>query len=73
MNIFDKEGKPMMIQVSQLKPGSQIHEHKNNGEVDCYEVLDVEPVGRKFQVTFRSMVGIESAVYPADAYLNASH
>ena len=63
----------MMIQVSQLKPGSQIHEHKNNGEIDCYEVLDVEPVGRKFQVTFRSMVGVESAVYPADAYLNASH
>lgn len=72
MGIVDKGGQTMMIKVSQLQPGFQIHEQKDNGEVDRYEVVEVAPVGRKFQVTFRSLLGVESAVYPADAYLNAS-
>ena len=62
----------MMIQVSQLQPGHLVHEHKDNGEVERYEVLRVEPVGRKVEVTFQSQTGEESALYPADAYLNAA-
>jgi len=63
----------MMMQISQLKPGFRVNEQTRNGEIETYEVLDVRSFGRKVEVTFRSLMGMESAVYMADAYLNASH
>ncbi|WP_246542653.1 hypothetical protein [Paludibacterium yongneupense] len=62
----------MIMKISQLKPGFLINEHKNNGDVECFEVVKVKPFGRKVEVTFRSLFGLESALYPADAYLNAA-
>jgi hypothetical protein len=60
------------MKISQLKPGFLVREHKNNGEIDNFEVVTVKPLGRKVEVTFRSLLGLESALYPADAYLNAA-
>ncbi|BEV71566.1 hypothetical protein THUN1379_10480 [Paludibacterium sp. THUN1379] len=62
----------MMMQISQLQPGFRIDEHRDNGEVASFEVTQVRSLGRRVEVTFRSMFGLESAVYMADAYLNAS-
>ncbi|GGY14079.1 hypothetical protein [Paludibacterium paludis] len=62
----------MMMKISQLKPGYQICEQKDNGDIERFEVVRVEPAGRRFEVTFRSLLGLASAVYPADAYLNAA-
>lgn len=62
----------MMMQINQLQPGFRIHEQQNNGDVTQYEVLSVRPFGRRIEVTFRSLFGLESAVYPATACLNAS-
>jgi hypothetical protein len=62
----------MMMKISQLKAGLRICEHKNNGDVQHFEVVKVQPAGRRVEVTFRSGNGMESALYPADAYLYAS-
>lgn len=62
----------MMMQINQLQPGFRIHEQHRNGDVLSFEVLQVRELGRKVEVTFRSLLGLESAVYPATACLNAS-
>ena len=61
----------MMMQISQLQPGFRINEQHDNGDVTSFEVMQVRALGHKVEVTFRSMLGLESAVYRADAYLNA--
>jgi len=58
------------MQVNQLKPGHKITDHKN-GEAIQFEVVQVKPVGRKFEVTFLSRLGLSSAVYPANAFVAA--
>ncbi|WP_293230438.1 hypothetical protein [Paludibacterium sp.] len=62
----------MMMKISQLKPGFRVDEHHDDGRVTSFEVMKVHALGRKVEVTFRSLLGMESAVYLADAYLNAS-
>lgn len=62
----------MMMKISQLKPGFRINEQQRNGDVASFEVLKVNHQGRRVEVTFRSLLGMESAVYPADSCLNAS-
>ncbi|NDV11740.1 hypothetical protein GZH52_02860 [Crenobacter sp. HX-7-9] len=61
------------MKVSQLQPGHEVHEHKDNGEVDRFTVLQVAPAGRMVEVTFDTKGGRESAIYPAEAYLNAAN
>ncbi|TDR79955.1 hypothetical protein [Paludibacterium purpuratum] len=61
----------MMMKISQLRPGFRVDEHHDDGQVTSFEVTQVRELGRKVEVTFRSMLGLESAVYMADAYLNA--
>jgi len=62
----------MMMQINQLQPGFRIHEQQRNGEVTLFEVLRVRSLGHRVEVTFRSLLGLESAIYPATACLNAS-
>ncbi|MCL6264712.1 hypothetical protein [Craterilacuibacter sp. RT1T] len=61
----------MMMKISELKAGLRISERKNNGDIQHFEVVNVQPAGRRVEVTFRSHSGMESALYPADAYLSA--
>ncbi|KZE35236.1 hypothetical protein EV683_12015 [Crenobacter luteus] len=56
------------MRIKQLKPGVTIRDWLN-GKVIHFEVLDVKPVGSRFEVTFRSPLGRSSAIYPGDAFV----
>lgn len=60
------------MKISQLKPGYTIQEHKESGEVIHYEVVSIAQVGKMFEVTFRSVLGLSSALYPANAFIHAA-
>lgn len=61
------------MKISQLQPGYTIHEHRDSGEVVQYEVVSITPVGKKmFEVTFRSIAGLSSALYPADGFITTA-
>ncbi len=60
------------MQISQLKPGHSIVEHRDCGLVVSYEVLDVQPSGKMVEVTFRTSEGVSSALYPANAFIHAA-
>lgn len=60
------------MKISQLKPGYKIQEHKESGEVIHYEVVSIAQVGKMFEVTFRSVWGLSSALYPANAFIHAA-
>ncbi|GGY03987.1 hypothetical protein [Paludibacterium paludis] len=60
------------MQISQLKPGDSVIEHRDCGLVINYEVVDIKPVGKMFEVTFRSDEGVSSALYPASAFVHAA-
>lgn len=62
-----------MMQMSQLQPGHRIEEAQQDGKITSFEVLQVRALGRRVEVTFRSLFGLESAVYQATACVNASH
>ncbi|RXZ45324.1 hypothetical protein [Crenobacter cavernae] len=59
------------MRINQLKPGVTIRDWLN-GKVVHFEVLDVKPVGSKFEVTFRSPLGHASAVYPGNAFVTVA-
>lgn len=63
----------MMMKISELKPGFHINEQAEDGGITRFEVINVKPLGRRIEVTFRSLLGMESALYQADGYLNAAH
>ena len=60
------------MKISQLKPGYTILEHKDSGDVIHYEVVSIRQVGKMFEVTFRSVLGLASACYPANAFISAA-
>ena len=60
------------MKVSQLQPGYKIQEQQERGDVVHYEVVSVAQVGRMFEVTFRSVLGLASAMYPANAFISAA-
>lgn len=60
------------MKISQLQPGYKILEHLDSGEVVHYEVVSVSPVGKMFEVTFRTVSGLASALYPANAFISAA-
>ncbi|MTD33458.1 hypothetical protein [Paludibacterium denitrificans] len=57
------------MEISQLKPGHTVLEHKECGEQVHYEVVSIRRVGRMFEVTFKSVMGLASALYPANAFI----
>lgn len=59
------------MKISQLKPGDKVVEHQEDGDVVKYEVVSIRQVGRRFEVTFRSVMGLASALYPANAFILA--
>ena len=61
------------MKISQLQPGFKILEHSDSGDVVHYEVVSITPVGRMFEVTFRSALGgLSSALYPANGFITAA-
>jgi hypothetical protein len=61
------------MKVSQLQPGHKVLEHNDSGEVIAhYEVVSVSQVGRMFEVTFRSVLGLTTALYPANGHITAA-
>lgn len=60
------------MKISQLQPGHKILEQLDSGEIIHYEVVSVFPVGKMFEVTFRTVAGIASALYPANAFISAA-
>ncbi|UTH74860.1 hypothetical protein [Chromobacterium sp. IIBBL 290-4] len=60
------------MQISQLKPGHKIFEHKDCGRTEHYEVVSIRQVGRMFEVTFKSAQGLVSAMYPANGFIQAA-
>lgn len=60
------------MRICQLKPGDKVVEHKEGGNTIHYEVVCIRQVGKQFEVTFRSALGLASALYPANALISAS-
>jgi hypothetical protein len=60
-----------VMKISQLQPGHKVCEHLDGGNVISYEVVSIAQVGRMFEVTFRSVMGLASAMYPANACIPA--
>lgn len=60
------------MKVSQLQPGYKILDQEESGDVVHYEVVSIAQVGRMFEVTFRSVMGLTSALYPANAFIPAA-
>jgi hypothetical protein len=58
--------------VSQLKPGYTIFEHNENGAVTHFEVVSIRQVGKMFEVTLKSVMGLASAMYPANAFVQVA-
>lgn len=57
------------MRVSQLQPGCKIVEQKDDGKEIRYEVISIRQIGKQFEVTFRSVLGLASALYPANAFI----
>ncbi|MBI3144277.1 MAG: hypothetical protein HYZ18_03215 [Pseudogulbenkiania sp.] len=60
------------MRVSQLQPGCKIVEQKDDGNEIRYEVISIRQIGKQFEVTFRSVLGLASALYPANAFISAA-
>jgi hypothetical protein len=60
------------MKISQLQPGYKVQEHKDSGDVVHFEVVSIAQVGRMFEVTFKSVLGLTSALYPANALIPAA-
>lgn len=60
------------MKISQLQPGYKISERQIDGDEIHYEVVSIAQVGRMFEVTFRSVMGLASARYPANAFISAA-
>lgn len=59
------------MKINQLKQGDRFTQHIDNESVS-FEVLTVQQLGRRVMVTFRSIFGVESAMYPAEAHVTAA-
>ncbi|WP_028535517.1 hypothetical protein [Paludibacterium yongneupense] len=57
------------MKISQLQPGHQILEHDDTGRTNRFEVVSIRQVGKMFEVTFLSALGLSSALYPANAFV----
>jgi len=60
------------MRINQLEPGHSILETTDSGEVLRFEVMDVRAVGRRYEVTMRTPAGVESVIYPANAYVQTA-
>ena len=60
------------MRVNQLEPGHSILETTDSGEEIRFEVINVKPLGRRYEVTMRSAAGLESVIYPANAYVQTA-
>ncbi|MFC3625055.1 hypothetical protein ACFOKJ_02715 [Vogesella amnigena] len=60
------------MQISQLLPGHNILETTDKGEVVRFEVVNVRAIGRRYEVTMRTPAGVESVLYPANAYVQTA-
>lgn len=60
------------MRINQLEPGHSILETTDSGEVLRFEVMDVRAVGRRYEVTMRTPAGVESVMYPANAYVQTA-
>ena len=59
------------MQVKFLMPGGRIVDHRIDGQPVPLFVEAIQAAGRRFLVTFRSSHGLDSAIYPAEAYIAA--
>jgi len=60
------------MKISQLKPGDTVLEHKDSGDIIHYTVVSFRQVGKMFEVTFQSVMGLASAFYPANGFIHAA-
>lgn len=60
------------MKIHQLEPGHRILETTDSGEEIRFEVINVKPLGRRYEVTMRTSAGLESVLYPANAYVQIS-
>ncbi|MEO9382976.1 hypothetical protein [Chromobacterium phragmitis] len=58
------------MKIKELKQGDLITQRIDNLIVS-FKVLSIEQIGRRFQVTFSSASGIETASYQGDALITA--
>ncbi|MBB5018448.1 hypothetical protein HNQ59_001737 [Chitinivorax tropicus] len=58
------------MKVKELRPGDHVLDERNGATVD-FEVVSIKPLGYLFEVTFRSVLGMASAAYHGNAYINA--
>jgi hypothetical protein len=61
-----------IMRINQLEPGHSILETTDSGEVLRFEVVNVRAVGRRYEVTMRTPAGVESVIYPANAYVQTA-
>ncbi|MCB6183013.1 hypothetical protein LIN78_05560 [Leeia sp. TBRC 13508] len=54
------------MKVKELKQGDHITQEVNNTKVS-FEVLSIQQIGRRFNVTFRSILGVGSTCYQGNA------
>ncbi|MBA4708792.1 hypothetical protein DBR44_05430 [Aquitalea sp. FJL05] len=60
------------MKISQLQPGYTVLEHKDSGDIVHYTVVSIRQVGKMFEVTFQSVLGLASAFYPANGFIHAA-
>ncbi|MDF0606818.1 hypothetical protein HZU77_014325 [Neisseriaceae bacterium TC5R-5] len=60
------------MKISQLKPGHKIFEYLAGGATMYYEVVSIRQVGKMFEVTFKSSLGLASALYPGNGFIQAA-
>ena len=60
------------MKISQLKPGHTVLEHKDCGDIVHYTVVSIRQVGKMFEVTFQSVLGLATAFYPANGFINVA-
>ncbi|WP_148715041.1 hypothetical protein [Chitinolyticbacter meiyuanensis] len=56
------------MHINTLKAGDSFSQ-KTEGKVVRFEVIDIKPIGRDFEVTFRSALGMSSARYQGNAVI----
>ncbi|MDK2125708.1 hypothetical protein [Parachitinimonas caeni] len=57
--------------IKELQPGDRFIQN-HHGENICFEVIAINPVGRQYEVSFRSQLGEASAYYPGNAHITIS-
>ncbi|MFC3533890.1 hypothetical protein ACFOLG_17120 [Vogesella facilis] len=57
------------MKINELLPGHNILETTDSGETLRFEVVTVRAIGRRYEITMRTPAGLESVLYPANAYV----